>query len=122
MSRPRLPESLRRFVARQTTRAVTDLWDGDRKEHHSPYGSCWYRAVACVLLSGRVQAKHDGTPNMTDVNRVGKEANFNPYLTERVGTFLVASDVIRCDRQGRYDGGPNLAAFWDRDDARLPAI
>ena len=59
---------------------------------------------------------------MTDVNRVGKEANFNQYLTERVGTFLVASDVVRFDRQGRYEAGPNLAAFWDRDDARLPAI
>ena len=60
------------------------------KEQRSPYGSYWYRAVACILLSGRVQAKHDGAPNMTDVNRVGKEANFNQYLTERVGKFLVA--------------------------------
>jgi hypothetical protein len=122
MSRPRLPESHRRFVARQTTRAVTDLWDGGRQEQRSPYGSYWYRAVACVLLSGRVQAKHDGAPNMTDVNRVGKEANFNQYLTERVGTFLVGADVIRFDRQNRYGPGPNLAAFWDRDKARLPAI
>jgi hypothetical protein len=118
----RIPESLRQFVERQTTMPVTDLWEGDREGQHSPYGSSWYRAVACVLLSGRVQAKHDGTPNMTDVNRVGKEANFNQYLTERVGTFLVASDVVRFDRQGRYEAGPNLAAFWDRDDARLPAI
>src|SRR4051795_3911911 len=110
MSRPRLPESLRRFVARQTTRAVTDLWDGDRKEQHSPYGSCWYRAVACILLSGRVQAKHDGVPNMTDVNRVGKEANFNQYLTERVGKFLVALEAVRFDHLGRYEAGPCLAA------------
>ena len=101
---------------------VTDLWEGDREAQHSPYGSFWYRAVACVLLPGRVQAKHDGTPNMTDVNRVGKEANFNQYLTERVGTLLVASDVVRFDRQGGYEAGPNLAAFWDHDDARLPAI
>ena len=99
-----------------------DLWDGDRKEERSPYGSYWYRAVACLLLSGRVQAKYDGTPNMTDVNRVGKEANFNQYLTERIGTFLVAMGVIQFDRQNRYDAGPNLAAFWDHDDARLPAI
>ena len=91
-------------------------------EPRSPSGSYWYRAVACILLSGRVQARRDGTPNMTDVNRVGKEANFNPYLTERVGTLLVASDVVRFDRQGRYDGGPNLAAFRDCDGARLPAI
>ena len=122
MGKTRLPESLRRFVERQTTMAVPDLWKGDPKERSSPYGSYWYRAVACTLLSGRVQAKHDGTPNRTDVNRVGKEANFNQYLTERIGTFLVASDVVRFDRQGRYEGGPNLAAFWDRDGARLPAI
>ena len=102
--------------------ADADLWDGDHKEQRSPYGNCWHRAVACILLSGRVQAKHDGTPNMTDVNRVGKEANFNQYLIERVGKFLVASDVIRFDRQGRYEAGPNLAAFWDHDAARLPAI
>lgn len=122
MSRPRLPESLRRFVERHTTREAAGLWKSDPKEQHSPYGSYWYRAVAGILLSGRGQAKHDGTPNMTDVNRIGKEANFNPYLTERIGTFLVASDVVRSDRQGRYEAGPNLAAFWDRDDARLPAI
>jgi hypothetical protein len=122
MGQPLIPESLRQFVERQTTMPVTDLWEGDRQAQHSPYGSFWYRAVACVLLSGRVQAKHDGTPNMTDVNRVGKEANFNQYLTERVGTFLVASDVVRFDRQGGYEAGPNLAAFWEHDDARLPAI
>jgi hypothetical protein len=64
-----------------------------------PYGSYWYRAVACILLSGRVQAKQDGTPNMTDVKRVGMEANFNQYLTERIGKFLVATGVIQFDRQ-----------------------
>jgi hypothetical protein len=122
MGKTRLLESLRRFVERQTTMAVPDLWKGDPKERSSPYGSYWYRAVACILLSGRVQAKHDGTPNRTDVNRVGNEANFNQYLTERIGTFLVASDVVRSDRQGRYERGPNLAAFWDRDNARLLAI
>ena len=30
--------------------------------------------------------------------------------------------VIQFDRQNRYDAGPNLAAFWDHDEARLPAI
>jgi hypothetical protein len=122
MSKTPLPASLRQFVERQTTMPVTDLWKGDRKEERSPYGSYWYRAVACILLSGRVQAKFDGTPNMTDVNRVGKEANFNQYLTERIATWLVAMGVIQFDRQNRYDVGPNLAAFWDHDEARLPAI
>jgi hypothetical protein len=101
MGKSRVPESLRRFVERQTTMPVTDLWGGDRKEERSPYGRYWYRAVACLLMSGRVQAKHDGTPNMTDAKRLGKEANFNQYLTQRIGTFLVAMGVIQFDRQNR---------------------
>jgi hypothetical protein len=56
------------------------------------------------------------------VNRLGKEANFNQYLTERIGTFLVAMGAIRFDRQDRYDAGPNLTAFWDQDATDLPAI
>jgi hypothetical protein len=122
MGKTRLPASLRRFVERQTTMPVTDLWDGDRKEEQSPYGNHWHRAVACILLSGRIQAKDDGTPNMTDVKRVGKEANFNAYTTERIGIFFVAMGVIQFDRQNRYDAGPNLAAFWEHDADRLPAI
>ena len=122
MGRLHVPESLRRFVERQTTMPIADLWDGDRKERHSPYGSHWYRAVACILLSGRVHAKNDGAPNMTDVNRIGKEANFNQHLTERVGKLLVAMGAVRRDRQGRYEAGPNLAAFWNHDVGRLPTI
>jgi hypothetical protein len=117
-----ISESLRRFVERQETMPIADLWDGDRKVQHSPYGSYQYRAVACILLSGRVHAKHDGAPNMTDVNRVGKEANFNQYLTAQVGKFLVAAGVLRFDREGRYEAGPSLAAFWDHDGSHLPTI
>jgi hypothetical protein len=122
MGQSRLPESLRQFVERETTVPVTDLWEGDRDQDRSPYGRYWYRAVACFLLSGRIQAKHDGTPNMTDVKRLGKEANFNQYLIERIGTFLVAMGVIQFDRQDRYDAGPNLATFWDHDGTRLPTV
>jgi hypothetical protein len=39
MNKKRLPESLRRFVARQTTMPVTDLGNGDAMEQHSRYGS-----------------------------------------------------------------------------------
>src|SRR5215472_15492628 len=113
MSRSRLPQSLRSFVARQSTMPVADLREGEREEPRSPYGSYWYRAVTCILLSGRVQSKRDGAPNMTDVNRVGKEANFNQYLTERVGKLLVAMGVVQVDRRGSYEAGPDLAAFWD---------
>ena len=100
MGKARLPEPLRRFVERQTIMPVADLWDGDRTDRHSPYGSYWYRAVACILLSGRVHVKNDGAPNMTDVNRIGKEANFNQHLTERVGKFLVAMGAVRRDLKG----------------------
>jgi hypothetical protein len=122
LGKKRVPESLRRFVERQTTVPVTDVWKSDPKEQRSPYGSYWYRAVACMLLSGRVQPKADGAPNMTDVNRLGKEANFNQYLIERVGQFLVAMGVIRGDRRGKYEAGSNLAAFWDHDVERLRTI
>lgn len=122
MGKTRLPESLRRFVEQQTTLPVTDLWKGDPKERRSPYGSPWYRAVACILLSGRVQAKGDCDPNMTDVNRVGKEANFDPYFIEWVGRFLVAVGAVTVGRHGKYEAGPNLAAFWDHDVERLRAI
>ena len=118
----RLPESLRRFVERQTTVPVADLWKRDPEDRRSPYGSYWYRAVACMLLSGRVQPKADGDPNMTDVNRVGKEANFNQYLTERIGKLLVAAGAVRVDHRGKYEAGPNLAAIWEHDVGRLPAI
>ena len=122
MGKQRVPESLQRFVAQQMTMPVTDLANGDREELRSPYGSYWYRAVTCILLSGRVQAKGDGAPNMTDVNRVGKEANFNQHLTERVSKLQVAMGAVRSDRQGRYEAGPNLAAFWGHDVGRLPVI
>jgi len=55
LGKKRVPESLRRFVERQTTVPVSDIWKSDPKEQRSPYGSHWYRAVACMLLSGRVQ-------------------------------------------------------------------
>src|SRR3954464_11374844 len=110
-----LPASLRQFVERQTTIPVADVWDGDPEEERSPYGSHWYRAVVCILLSGRVQAKADGDPNMTDVNRIGKEANFNQYLTERVGKLLVAMGVLKVDRRRTYEVGRSPAAFWGHD-------
>jgi hypothetical protein len=102
MGKSHLPESLRQFVERRTTMPVTELWKGDGTEQRSPYGTYWYRAVAYLLLWGRIQAKFDGPPHMTDVNRLGKEANFNRYLTRRIGTFLVAMGVIQFDRQNRH--------------------
>ncbi|SIN87308.1 hypothetical protein SAMN05444166_1377 [Singulisphaera sp. GP187] len=122
MAQFHLPNTLRAFVQHQKTMPVKDLGDGIGKLEDSPYFSYWYRAVACILLSGRVEAKRDGAPNMMDVNRVGKEANFNQYLTERIGKLLIAMDVVRFNRADKYEAGPNLAAFWDHDAERIPAI
>jgi hypothetical protein len=122
MSKTRLPTAIRDFVEGLTTIPVAELWKVDKKELQSPYGSWWYRAVACILLSGRVRPKYGGGPNMTDVDRLGKEANFNQYLTEQVAKFLVAADVIKDPITGPYVEGPNINTFWEHDAERLPKI
>src|SRR5436309_13117441 len=103
MSKTHLPKTIRSFVEGQATAPVADLWKSRKEDPLSPYGSYWYRAIACMMLSGRVRPRQytDGDPpNMTDVNRIGKEANFNQYLFERVAKFLVAADVITCRSEG----------------------
>ena len=96
MGKKRLPESLRRFVERQTTVPVTDLWKGDPKEQRSPYGSYWYRAVACILLSGRVQAKADGDSqhDRREPPRQGGQLQAEALATQgsRVGEDIGGSD------------------------------
>src|ERR1700730_11514889 len=59
---------------------------------------------------------------MTDVKRLGKEANFNQFLTQRIAPFLVAMVPIQFDRQNRYDAGPNLDTIWSHDETRLPTV
>jgi hypothetical protein len=116
MSDKQLRESFQAFVEQQPSRTVDKLWEYEPPEERSPYGTYWYRAIACMLLSGRVKAKMKGDPNMTDVNRVGKEANFNQYLFERVTKVLVAGQVIQLDRLDRwYEKGPNFGSFWQHD-------
>ena len=78
-------ETAQRRLRRVSREIALEGADSFSVERRSPYGSYWYRAVACILLSGRIQAKVNGDPNMTDVNRLGKEASFNPYFIERVG-------------------------------------
>lgn len=119
MSKKQLPEVIREFVARQPTAELEKVSSGEAEDKDSPYGTYYYRAVACVLLSGRVNPKGDDDPNMTGVNRFGKEANFNQYLFERVGKLLVAMDVVREENRSHYVAGPHLDAFWDRDVEQL---
>src|SRR6266508_783619 len=104
-----LPPSIRDFVERQE---ALPLEDSATRSY--PYSEYWLRAVAAMLLSGRVAAKDDGFPNMTDVNRICKEANFNQYLFEQTGQFLVTTKIIQPDqRSSGYVAGKLSDAFWD---------
>ena len=113
------PASIQTFVAQQQTTSVDHLTQSVDSRPF-PYTEYWRRAVAGMLLSGRVKSKHDGLPNMTDVNRIGKEANFNPYFFEQVATFLIAAQIVESSRRPQqYVPGAYAEAFWQRDAARL---
>src|SRR5438034_7406131 len=108
-----LPRSLRDFVERQQTVPIERLIRNSRRPSY-PYCEYWLRAVAAMLLSGRVAAKDNGFPNMTDVNRICKEANFNQYLFEQTGRFLVTAKIIQPDqRSSGYEAGKLSDPFWD---------
>ena len=108
-----LPGSIRDFVERQTRLPLESLFE-DSEPPSYPYCEYWRRAVAAMLLSGRIAAKDDGFPNMTDVNRICKEANFDQYLFEATSRFLVAAKIIQPNKQGsRYKPGKFSDAFWN---------
>src|SRR2546427_6243146 len=108
-----LPGSIRDFVERQATLPLESLFE-DSDPPFYPYCEYWRRAVAGMLLSGRIAPKHDGFPNMTDVNRICKEANFDQYLFEATSRFLVAAKIIRPNKQGsRYEPAKFSDAFWN---------
>ncbi len=107
------PTGIIEFVKRQKTQSVDIEW-----EPRFPYGEYHWRVSACILLSGMVRPKsRDGFPNMTDVNRVCKEANFNQYLLEWVGKALVTCRIIGTDWScfDRYKRAANFDAFWELD-------
>ena len=85
----RLPKTIQDFIKRQATVPIAEVWKCPPKECRSPYAGLWHKAIACMLLSGRVTAKWGGHPNKTELNRTCKEANFNPYLADQIATFLV---------------------------------
>ena len=126
MKKSDIPASIRRFVDEQDTRPLSEISDVRKSTLHSPFSSYWYRAIACMMLSGRVQPKRydsDGEPNMTDVNRIGKEANFNQYLFQQVARTLATAEIVVEGRlDGPYQEGPNIDAFWDHDEKKLPEI
>ena len=120
-----VPGSVRDFVERQATAPLERLFE-DRGQSVYPYAEYWQRAVAAMLLSGRVAAKADGFPNMTDVNRISKEANFDQYLFQATGGFLATAEIIQANEQrSGYEPGKFSDAFWNhqldplRETARL---
>src|ERR1700756_4406981 len=82
--------SIRDFVERQTRLPLESLFE-DSEPPSYPYCEYWGRAGAALPLSGRIAAKDDGFLNMTDVNRICKEANLDQYLFEATSRFLVAA-------------------------------
>jgi hypothetical protein len=110
-----LPASIQAFVDTQPTLPLDDA-DQASEARPYPYSEYWRRAIAGMLLSGRVKPKIDGAPNMTDVNRIGKAANFNQYLFERTAKFFVAAHIISVSRGKReYVPGEYAEAYWHRD-------
>jgi len=106
-----LPSTIERFVEAQQTIAISELDDGDVEVGDSPYGVYWYRAIAAMLLSGRVAVTSSRLPNRTDINRICKEANFHPILFERTAIFFLAARVVGTDC-GRFVQGENHDSFW----------
>ena len=96
-----LPASIQAFVDAQPTLPFNDAEPASDSRPYL-YSEYWRRAIAGILLSGRVKPKLDGAPNMTDVNRIGKEANFNQYLFERTAKFFVAAHIIGSPGIGVY--------------------
>jgi hypothetical protein len=108
-----LPGSIRDFVEQQATLPLESLFE-DSDLPLFPYCEYWRRAVAAMLLSGRIAPKNDGFPNMTDVNRICKEANFDQYLFEVTGRFLIAAKIIRPnEKRSRYEPAKFSKAFWN---------
>jgi hypothetical protein len=108
-----LPDSVQDFVERQATLPIESLFEHADTPVY-PYCEYWRRAVAAILLSGRIAAKDDGFPNKTDVNRICKEANFDQYLFEATGRFLITAKIIQPNRQSsRYEPAKFSDAFWN---------
>lgn len=70
-----MPRSLQEWAKTQPAAAPP------KDEAVFPYSEFWWRAVGCVLLSGRVRPKWEkDLPNLTDLNRFCKEANCNQHF------------------------------------------
>jgi len=103
MHREQLPESWLKLVRSQETMPAVE------EEASYPYSEYYWKAVACVLLSGRVRARQeDGQPNRSELDRFCKEANFNQHYFAGIARCLVANGAVDASF-GAYRRGANLA-------------
>jgi hypothetical protein len=108
-----VPHFIQSFVEQQKTVPI-DTLSKNSSSPLFPYSEYWRRAVAAMLLSCRIASKYNDFPNMTDVNRICKEANFSPYWFEPAARFLISAKIIRQDwRSSRYEAGEASDAFWN---------
>src|SRR3989442_1578 len=112
----KVPNSIRQWVANQATIALPS------DEAVFPYSEYWWKAVACILLSGRVKPKWDkGLPNRTELNRICKEANFSQGYFQNLAEFLIAGQVLDHSSDD-YQRGKRFEDFWSRDLIRVRAV
>ena len=113
----RMPPALQAWADSQTTMAIPS---GDPM---FPYSEFWWRTVACVLLSGRVRPKWEkNLPNLTDLTRFCKDANFNQFYFQTAAEFLVAGDVVGANFNEDYQPGKCFEDFWSRDLRRIKTV
>lgn len=107
-----LPAAVARFVEQQETMPVDQLF-AEPLPPRVPYAEYWRRAVACMLLSGRVRSKAGGNPNRTDFLSICKEANFDQYLFDNVAGFLVGAHIVAPTyyESRHYEPGKELDAY-----------
>lgn len=104
-SKLQTPKFVREFVTQwKTVPLQTLLPDVDISKEESLYSQYWYRAVAGMLLSGRVAATYESRVNKTDGLRLCKEGNFNPGWLNELSWFLVQANVISVKRNHFFPG------------------
>ena len=112
-----MPPSLREWVKSQATITPPE------NEAVFPYSEFWWRAVGCVLLSGRVRPKWEKNRlNLTDLNRFCKAANFNQYYFQNAAEFLLAGEVVTTNLNEAFRPGKRFEDFWSRDLLRIEEV
>ncbi len=111
-----IPDIIKQFTDQQ------DAVPFSPDDHEFPYSGYWWKAVAYILLSGRVKPKsYSASPNMTDVNRVCKEANFDQYFFRRASEFLTAAGVVK-NGHDYYEKDKNFGVFLGNDIAAIRSV